>query len=405
MKLFRPITVIIIAASSIVCSARGSNARESEITEFDRALHAIAANNPDIRRAVLSAQADVAEAQAENALAAPEVEFGYLFGEGATGDKWNISVSQSFDWPGVYAARRSRAKAVESASEFAVQSTVADRLLAIKMALIDLVNARKYRAATSEMADTIERLYQITLKGVESGDISRLDLNKLAIERVNSRRELLESDRAVENCMATLTQFNGGTDCSGLVASITEYPDEPLHSAEHYRDLVTTSNPTLIQARHNAEAAQLGLTAARRAMLPGLSVGYNYENEGAERWHGFSIGISLPFLTGRKATKAARLRAQEAELDALQLQSSQLAEVESERTKALSYLQEVQILRPLMEDSNNLRMLHRAYTGGQITLLEYLLEANYFLSAYRDMLQAEYLYHLSAARLNRLTIE
>lgn len=59
------------------------------------------------------------KAYMEKILEAPEVEFSRVWNTESGGEnKWSLSVSQSFDWPGVYAARREATRSSRSAMHF-----------------------------------------------------------------------------------------------------------------------------------------------------------------------------------------------------------------------------------------------------------------------------------------------
>ena len=73
--------------------------------DYDAAIDSIVSNNRALaaRRAAL--EGDRLSLAAENNLSDPEVEFEHQWGQGHIGNKWSVSVSQSFDWPGLYKRR------------------------------------------------------------------------------------------------------------------------------------------------------------------------------------------------------------------------------------------------------------------------------------------------------------
>ena len=92
-------------------------------TSFDEALQEVMSNNLTARIESSRGQAQIENILGENTLEAPEVEFVHMFGTTAdTNDKWTLSVSQSFDWPGVYAARREAARTARTASQYLMAS-------------------------------------------------------------------------------------------------------------------------------------------------------------------------------------------------------------------------------------------------------------------------------------------
>ncbi len=397
MTLTRPLISLALGISATLPAAGFDN-------DFNRIALTIASRSTQLQAARLSTDAETAALRSENNLSDPEVEFGYLWGEGATDDKWNISVSQSFDWPGVYAARRKAIAAGSRALEESYRATQLATVLDVKLAMIDLVNSRKHLQLASEMTDTIQRLYDAMKSGVANGEISRLDLNKLEIERVNLRRELGSCKRAYEDCLASLRILNGGRECGELLSTVTDYPAEPLDSEEAYVERALASNPAIAAARTKQESDRLAARAERRMSYPGFSIGYTYEHEVPDRWHGITFGLTLPVFSSRHKAKAATLAADAAGYEVMSLESSETATVAADRRKAAVLLDEIQTLRPVVDSANHLLLLHKALRGGQLTLIEYLQEAQFFLQARKDFLETEYQYNLTLARLNRFTL-
>lgn len=373
-------------------------------SDFNRIALSIAANSPQLRAARFATDAETASLRSENNLSDPEVEFGYLWGEGETDNKWNLSISQSFDWPGAYAARRKAIASGSKALEESYRATQLSTVLEVKLAMIDLVNSRKHLQLAREMTDTIQRLYDAVKSGVASGEVSRLDLNKLEIERVNLRRELGSCQRAYEDCLASLRILNGGHECGEIAEILTDYPNEPLESEETYVRQAIDSNPAITAARTKAESDRLTAMAERRMSYPGFSIGYTYEHEVPDHWHGITLGLTLPIFSNRHKAKAATLAANSAAMETIALESSETATITADRRKAAVLLDEIQTLRPAVESADHMLLLHKALRGGQLTLIEYLQEAQFFLQARKDFLETEYQYNLTLTRLNRFTL-
>lgn len=372
--------------------------------EFNRIAQQIALNSLAVKASRLSAQNEAMQLKSENNLADPEVEFGYLWGVGATDNKWNISVSQSFDWPGVYAARR---KAIAAGSKAIEESSRASQLSAVleaKLAMIDAVNAYKVLQLCREMNDTICRMYDATKVGVENGEVSILDLNKMEIERVNSHRELGNALRAYEDCASALRTLNGGNECGDLLAMLTAYPDEMLESEESYLAKALADDPQVNALRMRSKSDSFMADAVKRMNMPGFSVGYTYEHEVPDRWHGITVGLTLPFFSNRHKAKAARLQWEASGIETQSLVSSISSSIVTDCRKAALLQQEIATLKPVVQNEDNYRLLFKALKGGQISLIEYLQEAHYFLQAYKDFLETEYLYALTLARLNRQSL-
>lgn len=393
MKKNVTIAVAIIMASAGITAVANDG--------FSAAVLEIASNNSAIKASKAAASAEAAQLKSENNLQDPEVEFGYLWGEGPTENKWNISVSQGFDWPGVYAARsranRTGLQAVDESFKAGVQMTLGS----IRAALVDLVYARKSLALAREVNDTISRLYDAVSRAVERGEVTRLDLNKMRIERARSRKAVDDALASLSSAENALRSLNGGSDLP-LSAMNCGYPSARLLTAEEYIALAADSHEmeaARLRARASAEAA----VAEGRQSLPGFSIGYTYENEGAERWHGVNIGVTLPFWSNRHKKKAAQAVAESLMYESRVTEQQNVSEILTEHNRAELLKSECDALREAVDNPDNMILLGKALRGGQLSLIDYLQESDYFLQARKECLEAEYLYNLALVRLLRFS--
>lgn len=390
-----------IASLTLACGFFAANALAFDINSAARSL---AAECLATKSSTLSNTANIEEMKGANSLPPLEAEFGYLWGEGETINKWNVSVSQSMDWPGVYSARKKGIEAAKRAMTAANKSTLIARTLEIKQAMIDIVLAKKYAELSACLNDTIDKMMEIVRKNVESGDISRLDLNKLEIEKIAVSKQLEADKRSVVSAVAALEAICGNRNLDEIVAQLNEFPDEMLLSESKYEEMLTEANPSIFEAKENALSAKSMAKAEQRLLLPGFSVGYTYENEVVDKWHGVTAGVSIPLFSSRGNAKAAKLRAQAAETDAVLTAIQEVANLKAEREQAISLFNEKEKYKAVFEKEDNLNLLKKAYDARLMSLLDYLGELNYFVAAKREYIDVIYQYSQTVARLNRLTL-
>ena len=117
-------------------------------SDFDDVLDTVVKNNLGLKYGLADKEASIAEMKSENTLEAPEVGFESLWGMKGIGDKRNFSISQSFDWPGVYAARSEAVRKSETAMQYLRESAVIDTRMEVRMLLLDIIYARQRLATT-----------------------------------------------------------------------------------------------------------------------------------------------------------------------------------------------------------------------------------------------------------------
>lgn len=371
-------------------------------SDFDDVLSTIVSNNLSLKNAVAVDEASIAEMKAENTLEAPEFSYENLFGAKGIGDKRNFSLSQSFDWPGVYAARSQAVKKSESAMQYLRESGVLDLRRDVRVALIDMINIRQQIATTSKICDGLAVMSEYYKKASEEGNETRLDYNKAVVEHINAVRELktLKADSSV--IAATLRDLNGGKEVKELIARVgLNYPHADLSSLIPERESIRMKDPSVAASRVSIEAQKALVKVEKRSLLPGFSVAYLHEWEMGDNFNGFSVSVTLPFLTGRSKVKAASMRLASQNLDEEMAVIKIYSEMQADYETAVELRELLREYRGVMSDDSTFELLRKALDVGQINFLTYMQELNYFLAARRDFLEAHYRYHLAIARLQR----
>lgn len=367
-------------------------AASAQTQVFDNVVETILSNDPDIKVAQASAVARKTELASEANLNDPEIEFEYLFGPSSPANRWNIGVSQSFDWPGVYAARRYAAEATANADEYLARTTAFEHRAQISSRLIDYINTVKSIEALEDVKKNTETMKASIERGVKGGEMTRLDLNKLAIElaKLDTRLAGLENDKA--DIVAELTLLNGNKDLGQLLSLLTEYPARELKPIDHY--VANLGNdPTLSAANARLDADIKARQVSLKERYPGFSVGYVHAYEENTHFNGFSFGLTLPFFSskGKVAAANARIEADRVESHAIETQRISKISADYKRVEALS--KEIAALGNIFETTDNIALLLKAFKGGEINVITYISETNYFTEARLDYLDILYRYN------------
>lgn len=386
---------LLIILMSMLPVAAGANT-------FDDVLSEVMSNNLTGRAEAARAEAQTEGILGENTLESPEVEFSRVWNTESGGEnKWSLSVSQSFDWPGVYAARREAARTSRIASQYLVESTLLDLRMEVSTLLIDIIYNAQLIEMQSELVDRMNRMEAYYKKAADAGSETRLDYNKTVLERIAVHRELHSMEAQRETLLASLQALNGGKDVTELVKRLGSlYPIMP--AVENLSaDLVKERDPQYAAALASVEAAKSMVKVEKRSRIPGFTLGYEHEVEGTETFNGFSIGLTLPVWGRKHQIKAGTLEAEAALMDAEMALARRLAEMEGDRRQLASLRTILDEYEPVVNDKANYELLHKALTAGQINFLTFIQEANYFIAAKRDYIDTLYEYNLTLTRLNR----
>lgn len=383
-----------MALALTVCSVSAS--------DFDKVLNTVVSNNMALKYADAENQAAIASLKSENTLDAPEIGFESLWGAKGIGDKRNFSISQGFDWPGVYTARREAIRKSQAAMQYLQESAMIEARQEVRLLLIDIIYAKQRIAATEKICDGLSSLQKTFRKAVDEGNETKLDYNKSVIEKIAAERELKTLRGEYAAMLASLRAMNGGKDVEDLVASVGNvYPEVDLASLRPDVENIRAKDPAIAAMKADAEVQKSLLKVEKRSLLPGFTLGYSHEWEMGDRFNGFSVAVSLPFITGNKKVKASRLQVRASEMQQEMELIRLSAAMSGDYEKALLYRELLDQYEDIMNDNSDFELLKKAFDGGQINFLTYMQELNYFLSARRDFLETLYNYNCALARLQR----
>ncbi len=387
-----PISLMALALT--VCSVSAS--------DFDKVLNTVVSNNMALKYADAENQAAIASLKSENTLDAPEIGFESLWGAKGIGDKRNFSISQGFDWPGVYAARREAIRKSQTAMQYLQESAMIEARQEVRLLLIDIIYTKQRIAATEKICDGLSSLQKTFRKAVDEGNETKLDYNKSVIEKIAAERELKTLRGEYAAMLASLRAMNGGKDVEDLVASVGNvYPEVDLASLRPDVENIRAKDPAIAAMKADAEVQKSLLKVEKRSLLPGFTLGYSHEWEMGDRFNGFSVAVSLPFITGNKKVKASRLQVRASEMQQEMELIRLSAAMSGDYEKALLYRELLDQYEDIMNDNSDFELLKKAFDGGQINFLTYMQELNYFLAARRDFLETLYNYNCALARLQR----
>lgn len=371
-------------------------------SSFDDVVSEVMSNNLTGRAEAARAGAQVEGILGENTLESPEVEFSRVWGTTAeAGNKWSLAVSQSFDWPGVYAARREAARTARTASQYLIESTLLDLRQEVSTLLVDIIHNTQLIEMQSQLVDRMNELEAYYKKAADAGSETRLDYNKTVLERIAAHRELHSLEAQRETLLASLRVLNGGHDVKELVAGLgSNYPIMTSPSAIT-PELIKERDPQYAAALAAVEAAKSMVKVEKRSRIPGFSIGYEHEVEGDETFNGFSIGLTLPVWGRKHQIKAGTLEAEAALIDAEMALARRINEMDGDRRQLEGLRTILDEYEPVVNDKASYELLQKALNVGQINLLTFLQESNYYMAAKRDYIDTLYEYNLALNRLNR----
>lgn len=321
-----------------------------------------------------------------NTLYNPEVEFGYLWGNpSAIGNRKDISITQSFDFPTIYYQRSRMADLLDEGSEWEFRQQRMELLLHAKTLLIDLTYQNALIALYERQCANsrqIEEAYRLKL---EEGDATQMDYNnaKLCLSAIENELRLALNER--RKICDELSILNGGDT---IVFSLTSFPNITIPSDfNSFYEEAENKSPTLqyLETRVCIDNSQVGLSQA--SSYPKLSVGYMGEFVTGEKFQGITFGMSIPLWESKGKVRSAKATAQasrSATEDAKQQYRLRLKTLYDQAKT----LQEIVRQYDTILDGSGETLLLKAFNAGELSLIHYIEQQEYYIDASRRHLDA-----------------
>ena len=365
-------------------------------------LQQIKQNNTQLKALNADIEAQAAEIRSSNNLSDPTVDGAYLFGAGKVGDKWEIGISQGFDWPGIYSARGKANNARIDAINRSYGKQQIEILMQAQNLCLEIICLNRRIAFEQRILANLDSLYTKSMKGLEYGEISILDTNKLKIERLGMTQSIAGNQTLLEAKIKELEALNGNIALEG-VRTLADYPHQTLRALPDYLEEMKAIDPELLQIGSEIDASNKQVSVSKMQNLPKFSLGYRHVNEIGDHFNGVGVGVSIPVFENRGKSKAAKAQAIASQLAFDNALNNRSAEITSQHGKAVAMGEQLKGYRDAIEKCNNIEILDKALYGGQISLINYLLELRYFIEAQNALIDIEYDYNSILTDLNRYT--
>lgn len=389
-----------IIFSIILWLAVAANAQQGSI---EQVLAQIETNNMDLKANTQLIHSQKLEAKTDNNLPDPTVSYAHLWGKKNSDETVSeMVISQSFDFPTLYASRNKLNKLKMSGFDSQANIARRDILLQAKETCLDIIMLRQQKEILDERLKNAEQLAGIYAKRLETGDANIIETNKINLELLNVKTEARLNETNLQNKIKELVALNGNEP---IVFEETTYPASIFpEDFQQLKSEVLASDHQLQAAFKEIAAAHQQTVVNKSQWLPKLELGYRRNTESGDPFNGFVVGFSIPLFENRNKVKMAK--AQNLSLD-FQKENTMM-QIESELSQRYN---EAQSLRSTMEEyektfqaQSDLDLLKMALEGGQISMIEYFVEISVVYQSKLNYLQLQNQYQKALAGMykNRL---
>lgn len=370
---------------------------------YNALMDSIEANNSTLK--ALRAQAETQKIANYTGiyLPNPEVEFNYLWGNpAAIGNRTDISITQTFDFPSAYRHRKQIAELQNINAELAYKSERMRILLSAKQTAIELVYLNARMKEMLFRLQNAERISETTRIKLDRGDANMLDYNKARLNLTAIQAEITGLDATRTALLSELRRLNGGKT---IDIPEDEFSPSPLPAgfASWYAEMEQI-NPVLQYVKGEIAISREQLKLSRSLTLPKFTTGYMSEKIVGEHFQGITVGVTIPLWENKNRLKQARSQIKTSET-VLEDQKIQFYNrLQSQYLKASVLQKNASQLRQSIAESRNDLLLKKALDAGEISLLTYLTEIGYYYDALEKVLATERDYEQAVAELNAIAL-
>ena len=399
IRLMHKITNIpLIALTLALALAAAPLTAQTDGGAIDAILRQVESNNRQLQAARQLNAAQKTAYRTENNLPDPTVSYAHLWDS----DDKNITagelvVTQSFDFPTLYATRNKLNRHRNAALDAQAEITRQDILLQAKEACMDIVMLQQMQQLLEERLHNAEELAALYRQRLETGDANRIETNKINLEMLNVRTELRTNRAALEGKKRELRALNGGMPLDTMPDT---YPLDPLPA--DFASLcpaLLSADPSLQALKSTAQAARRQIAASKQGWLPSLEIGYRRNTETRHPLNGIVVGFSIPLFQNRGKVKAAKSEALNAGFLQQEAETQTTSDLWQRYTEARELQHSIAEYREAFTSQQDMTLLRKALDEGQMSMIEYFLEVSVLHQTLSNLLQLENQYHKAVARI------
>lgn len=330
----------------------------------------------------------------------PKAEFNYLWGNPAVmGNRINLALTQSFDFPTSYIHRNRIADARSGQLQTEYNRQLTMLFYEVRLIAIELIHrnalSREYKKRTAH-AMSLRDSYKAML---EEGEAGLPAYNKAELNLLNIRKEAEINDIERNRLLSELAALNGGRE---IAFDQSDYPPEKIpEDFDRWYSTAEQHNPVLQWLAGEQEISNMQENLNKALSLPSFHTGYMSTTLGAQQFRGITAGITIPLWENRNKVRHARaqtLALQSAETDNKLRFHHQL---ESAHAKAIALQASVAEYRRLLNAFDNTNLLAEALEEGEISLTKYILELTVYYDSTDNLMETELEMHKAIAELFR----
>jgi cobalt-zinc-cadmium efflux system outer membrane protein len=384
----------------LLCSCLLSLGGYAQPEGIESALISIEQNNIELQALAAHKESIRLELKSRNNLPDPQIGGYYLpFGEHMPGDYSEFEISQSFEFPSVYSARKKWIDQSIGAQEMEFDIKRQEILLMAKQRCVEIIHLRKQMNLERNRTIQSKKVFEQIERLNEEGQIGILELNKAKVAWIQIQFSLQELENEERGLLLSLNEINGGQDL--VFEQIDFKADLQLAEKDSLWKDIQDRDPVLRKLEQEKVVAAQRVKLAKSQGLPGLALGYNYQGVVGSNYSGIYAGLSIPLWSNKKKQKAASSYLDYQNSYSRSETAMARTDFEKRYNEYQLFLSQYEIYRTTLNSLNSETLLLQAFELGEISFMEYYMELQFYRTAVDAMLQHEKQMHQLQATLQR----
>lgn len=369
-------------------------------SSIEKVLSEIEKNNTTLQALQKSMDAEKMGNKTGIYLQNPELEFNYLWGNpSAIGNRTDFSISQTFDFPSAYQYKNRISNVKNEQTELEYRKQKKELFLQIRFICNQLVYQNALKTELQERYNQAESISLAYKSKFEAGETNILELNKAGLHLLNVGKKLESVETERNFLLSELRRFNGGNPVD--FEEETFQPVQIPLDFEQWYSGAEQKNPVLGWLKKEIEISENREKLNRAMSLPKLHTGYMSEKTAAEHFQGVTVGFSIPLWENKNTVKYAEVQTLALQSIATDNQLRFYNQLKTLHAKAVDLQKNVEDYRNKLQTFNNSELLKKALDGGEISLIDYLLEISIYFESKTKILEMEKELYDTLAGLNR----
>ena len=358
----------------------------SQTKNIEKLLNVIEHNNTELKGYQSFIESQQLQNKSANNLPDPQLSGYYLpYGDNITDTYTEYQISQSFEFPTVYAARGkwNDLKSVQIQSAYAKKRQ--EILLNAKEFLIELTFLEKQKTIETERRTQSKQVFEQIQELFNKDEVGILDLNKSKIAWIQEQFivEQIESD--IQILISKLKTLNGGKPLD-LLSPQMVLPIE-IGNIENLWQEKLANDPFLQELKTNEAASFQKVKLEKNKVLPNVALGYNYQGVNGNNYSGFYGGLSIPLWSSRNKVKAAQAKYEYQQSNTQVITTSFYSQFQETFNRYQLMLSKYNEYHNMMGNLESEKLLFKAYILGEYSFMNYYVELQFYRNASDKMLQ------------------